>query len=80
MHVGAMPARIVNLSKTNLRLERADVVFGEAEYGPGGICGPRMQRDYQLVILHEGTMEAEIDGTFTLVRAGQAILLCHRRR
>lgn len=75
-----MPDRLKNLSKENLRLRQADVVFGEVEYAPGGGCGPRTQQDYQLVILHEGTLQAEIGGASAFVGAGQAILLHPGRR
>ena len=75
-----MPARLLNLSRENLRLQRADVVFGDVEYGPGGSCGPRVQRDYQLVIVHEGTADIEIDGTVLVLDTGQAILLRPGRR
>ena len=75
-----MAERLVNLSRENLRLQRADVVFGDVEYGPGGSCGPRVQRDYQLVIMHEGTLDIEIDGTTLPLGTGQAILLCPGRR
>ena len=61
-------------------MQRAEVVFGEVEYGPGGSCGPRIQRDYQLVIMHEGTLDIEIDGTSLPLGTGQAILLCPGRR
>jgi AraC-like DNA-binding protein len=37
------------------------VSFGQVRYQPGGYCGPREQRDYQLVVLHSGECEARID-------------------
>ena len=75
-----MPERLVNLSRENLRMQRADVVFGDVEYGPGGSCGPRIQHDYQLVIMHEGTLDIEIGDTIFPVGTGQAILLSPGRR
>jgi AraC family transcriptional regulator of arabinose operon len=38
----------------NRRIRSAWVVVGEILYEPGGYCGPRVQRDYQLVIMHSG--------------------------
>lgn len=38
------------------------VIFGQVRYQPGGYCGPRVQRDYQLVVLHSGACEVRVDG------------------
>ena len=38
----------------NRRVHTTNVVFGEVFYEPGGSCGPRMQRDFELIILHSG--------------------------
>ena len=38
----------------NRRVHTTNVVFGNTYYDPGGVCGPRVQRDFQLVILHSG--------------------------
>lgn len=35
--------------------------FGQIIYQPGGSCGPRIQPDYQLVILHTGGCEVSVD-------------------
>lgn len=32
----------------------SDYYFGEVVYEPGGTCGPRVQRNVQVVIVHEG--------------------------
>lgn len=52
-----------NLSRMN-RVVRASghVVFGDVVYEPGGLCGPRVQQDYQLVAVHEGDALVELDG------------------
>lgn len=39
-----------------------NVSFGQVRYQPGGYCGPRIQRDYQLVVLHSGSCEVRVDG------------------
>ena len=36
--------------------------IGEVIYGPIGTCGPRVQRDFELVIPHSGELTAEVDG------------------
>lgn len=38
------------------------VIFGQIRYLPGGYVGPRMQRDYELIVLHSGSCEVRIDG------------------
>ncbi|MFI5355823.1 MAG: AraC family transcriptional regulator [Opitutales bacterium] len=49
----------------------ARVVFGDVIYEPGGTCGPRMQVDYQLVVLVKGAVVGEVDGLSRTVAAGQ---------
>jgi len=36
--------------------------FGRVVYRPGGYTGPRVQRDYELIILHSGEATVELDG------------------
>jgi len=48
---------------------------GSVVYPPGGRYGPRIQNDIQLVFLHTGYMEIEIDGTLTSFEPGHVILL-----
>jgi AraC family transcriptional regulator of arabinose operon len=38
------------------------VIFGQISYLPGGYVGPRVQRDYELILLHSGSCEVRIDG------------------
>lgn len=45
----------------NRRVHTPEVVFGEVFYEPGGFCGPRVQRDYELVVLHSGNCQVSID-------------------
>lgn len=47
------------------------VVFGDVVYEPGGTCGPRVQADFQLVVLLEGEVTAEVEGRAIVLRAGQ---------
>jgi len=75
-----MPESFKNISKVNLRKSRAAVTFGDVVYAPGGVCGPHMQRDYQLVILHCGTLELCVNGGKSIVLPGQAILLTPNHR
>jgi len=46
----------------NRRVRSAQVCFGEVLYQPGGTCGPRVQRDCQLVFLHSGSLSVVVDG------------------
>ena len=38
----------------NRRVHTKNAVFGEVLYEPGGSCGPRVQRDFELILLHSG--------------------------
>lgn len=44
-------------------------------YQPGGTFGPRTQRDYQLVVLHSGSLRLELDGDEFDFAPNQAFLL-----
>ncbi|MFA5264614.1 MAG: AraC family transcriptional regulator [Opitutaceae bacterium] len=70
-----MPEILKNISRMNLRMRRGAVVFGEVVYAAGGVCGPRIQHDYQLVILQKGELELHLDGKIIEVPARHAILL-----
>lgn len=50
-------------------------VAGTVVYPPGGKYGPRFYRDIQLVLLHSGSMEVDIDGQSYKVRPGHVMLL-----
>ncbi len=64
-----------NISKVN-RSSRSDrVVFGEALYNPGGICGPRVQQDFQMVHLIKGELRIELDGKNHRLMPGHWTLL-----
>ena len=75
-----MPEVLKNISRVNLRKRRGDVVFGDVIYMPRGVCGPRTQPDYQLVVIHHGSLDLRLDGRKIAVGAGHAILLSPKRR
>ncbi|MDB6092538.1 MAG: AraC family transcriptional regulator [Verrucomicrobia bacterium] len=55
-----------------LRFARsAQVLFGDVVYEPGGTCGPRVQQDYQLVVLVEGDAKVDVAGREVAILAGQ---------
>lgn len=43
-------------------LELPHISFGEVGYLPGGSCGPRIQQDVQIVLIHEGHCTVTLDG------------------
>lgn len=49
------------VSWANRLLKTRWVNLGRITYIPGGYCGPRRQRDYQLVIVHSGAAEVTVD-------------------
>lgn len=55
----------------NRRVRSELVCFGEVMYQPGGHCGPRQQRDYQLVFLHSGELTVRVDEHVRRVSSGQ---------
>ncbi len=64
-----------NISK---RLRVADApltVFGDVVYDPGNSFGPRIQNDYQLVLLEEGQLWADVDGVERAINPGEVMLL-----
>jgi len=50
------------------------VTFGQVRYQPGGYCGPRIQRDYQLVLLYSGSCAVDVDGSSRPLRVGEVHL------
>lgn len=43
-------------------LETSRTYFGQVRYQAGGYCGKRVQRDYQLVVIHSGSCEVTVNG------------------
>lgn len=56
------------------------VCFGRVKYIQGGYCGPRRQRDYELVILHSGSAEVTVDNEQFALPLDYAILFLPGRR
>jgi len=50
----------LKLSVSNIGEKRRSIVFGKAHYGPKGICGPRTQPDFQLVLMLKGRARIEL--------------------
>jgi AraC-like DNA-binding protein len=51
------------------------VTFGQVRYQPGGYCGPRVQRDFQLVALYSGSCGLQIDDARRELKVGNIYLL-----
>ena len=51
------------------------VTFGQVCYRPGGYCGPRVQRDYQLVLLRSGSCRLRVGGERRALAVGDVHLL-----
>ncbi len=58
----------------NRRIRSAVTVFGEIRYQPGGTCGPRRQRDAQLVLVHGGSCQVRVDHVERSLPVGWAAL------
>jgi AraC-like DNA-binding protein len=64
-----------NLSKLNLSKTGGGVVFGDVTYSPGGTFGPRVQQDWQLVLLYEGEARVRIGNAHIDVPEQSVVLL-----
>ena len=69
-----------NIPKRLRSAASARVVFGDVVYEPGGTCGPRVQQDYQLVVLVEGEARVEVAGREVPLVAGPVGLFRPGRR
>lgn len=70
----------VNIS-WDLRSVRAPrVTIGQVVYRPGGYCGPRVQRDWELVLLHSGACRARVNQAWRDLAVGQVALFRPGRR
>jgi len=70
-----MPQPRKNISRMNFHLARGPVTFGDVVYAPGGALGPRVQRDFQMVILHSGSLILRVDRERMTLAPGTAVLL-----
>lgn len=59
----------------NFSVSRGPVTFGDVVYEPGGMFGPRVQRDFQMVILHSGSLDLRVNRKLISLAAGTAVLL-----
>jgi AraC family transcriptional regulator of arabinose operon len=66
--------------KLNLHLRHGPVVIGDVLYPPAGVFGPRIQRDYQLVVIHSGSLRLRLDDQWIEVDEHDGILLSPRHR
>ncbi len=63
------------LSKTYARIQYGRVVIGDVLYSKGGSVGPRRQADYQLVVIHSGSLALTLDDDVLEIPENHAILL-----
>jgi AraC family transcriptional regulator of arabinose operon len=70
-----MPGTTKNISRMNFSVGRGPVTFGDVVYEPGGMFGPRVQRDFQMVILHSGSLDLRVNRKPITLAAGTAVLL-----
>ena len=69
-----------NIPKRLRTAGSARVVFGDVVYEPGGTCGPRVQQDYQLVVLVEGDARVDVERREVKIGAGSVGLFRPGRR
>ena len=64
-----------HLSQTYARTRHGRVVIGDVLYAKGGSFGPRLQADYQLVVIHSGSLTLTLDEEVLEVPENHAVLL-----
>jgi AraC family transcriptional regulator of arabinose operon len=69
-----------NISVVNMTRGTLGVVFGDVWYNPGGECGPRIQQDFQLVIVHLGEADVTFDKQRCTISPGSVALMHPGRR
>jgi AraC family transcriptional regulator of arabinose operon len=75
-----MAVTIKNISPINMVRNSTSVAFGDVWYHPGGEYGPRVQPDYQLVIVHLGEAHVTFDAELCLISPGAVALMMPGRR
>ena len=64
----------------NRSVRSENVGFGQTTYRPGGYCGPRIQRDFELVLLHSGEGSVTVDGERRSLGIGAVALFLPNHR
>jgi len=64
----------MNFVWRNMQTRSVRVRIGDVLYEPGGSCGPRIQRDFQLLFLHSGDLTVQVDDRCQALAAGCAAL------
>ena len=75
-----MAEPIKNISPINITRSAPGIVFGDVWYNPGGECGPRLQQDFQLVIVHLGEADVSFDDGRCMIPPGSVALMLPGRR
>ena len=65
---------------SNRSVRSPNASFGQLVYHPGGVCGPRIQRDFELVIIHSGEAEVILDGERRVLKVGSISLFLPKHR
>ncbi|HWD40941.1 MAG TPA: helix-turn-helix transcriptional regulator [Fimbriimonas sp.] len=69
------PEGIKNLSEINRLVLSPSVVFGETTYKANGACGPRIQSDFQLVVILEGAAKVKLAGSVLQIPVNHVALM-----
>ncbi len=69
-----------NISPMNIRGGGSEVIFGDVWYDAGGECGPRIQQDFQLVIVHLGEAEVMVERQRVVIPPGSVALMLPGKR
>ena len=70
-----MPSLEQFLSEIDIGATPRHVFFGDVVYTPGGTNGPRLQPNYQLILIHQGHVTIEIDARAYTLNRGEVALL-----
>jgi AraC-like DNA-binding protein len=69
-----------NISLINTTRFAPGIIFGDVWYDAKGECGPRIQPDYQLVIVHFGRADVTFGGQKCVIAPGSVALMLPGRR
>jgi len=64
----------MEIAWANRLVQTTRVNFGRVKCTPGGYCGPRRQRDYQLVVIEVGGTQVTVDDESLTMPTEQAVL------